>query len=101
MSEQTTADYKALLDLYLRSAETIAGRRVEGPDVWVADAEYLAAKLVYHLASLLYLRAGTKLGTLAGANIHFFDFSSLAVLARSALETFLTFYFVFIAPTSD
>ena len=68
----------------------MAGERVEGERAWVVEAEYLAKKLFFHLASLLYLRGGTQFEGLAGINIHFFDFASSAVIARTAMETLLS-----------
>jgi hypothetical protein len=99
MSDRTE-EYKLLLGVFVRSIEVMAGRKLAGDDSWIAEAEHLAAKLFFHLASLLYLRPGTRLGELAGINIRFFDFASSAVLARACFETYLAFHFIFISPTS-
>jgi hypothetical protein len=94
-------EYRDLLDLYVRAVQAMAGKPVASEKAWVAEAEHLAAKLFFHLASLLYLRGGTRFERLGGIDGHFYDFASSAILARTAMETYLTFYFIFIAPTSD
>ena len=65
------------------------------------DAEGLALKVFYHAASALYLFRSTTLSDFPGRRISFFDPASFAVLTRAALETFLTFYLVFVHPDSD
>ena len=100
MSQQSITEYRVVLGLYVRAVEAMAGKTVPGTSTWMVEAEHLATKLFFHLASLLHLRAGTKLDEVTGFKIHFFDFASSAVLARSAFETFLTFHFVFVAPTT-
>ncbi|TAJ10585.1 MAG: hypothetical protein EPO61_01890 [Nitrospirae bacterium] len=92
------ADYKALLDLYMRAVQTMAGKQPSVEETWMVEAEHLAQKLFMHLASLLYLRSGTRIDEFTGQRIHFFDFASSAVLARTAYETYLTFYFIFAVP---
>jgi hypothetical protein len=45
MSQESLVEYRALLDLYLRAAETMAGREFRGEGAWIVEAEHLAAKL--------------------------------------------------------
>ena len=58
MNPERIAEYKALLEVYIRACEAMAGRTAHGSDAWINEAEHLAAKLLFHLASLLYLRPG-------------------------------------------
>ncbi|MBI3766881.1 MAG: hypothetical protein HY271_00125 [Deltaproteobacteria bacterium] len=99
MSERTP-EYKRLLDVFVRSVQAMAGQKFAGQEAWMVEAERLATKLFFHLASLLYLRPGTRFEELAGIEVHFFDFASSAVLARACFETYLAFHFIFISPSS-
>lgn len=100
MSDRS-AEYRRLLDLYVRATQSLAGFEVVGPRAWLVESEYLALKLFYHLASLLYLRPGTHFSDLGGVDVHFFDFPSAAVLCRASFETYLTFNYIFVAPCTD
>ena len=62
------------------------------------DAEGLAAKCFFHSASFIYLLRSTKIPELG---INFFDSSSINVLARAALESFLVFHYVFVDPSDE
>lgn len=79
----------------------MAGSEFRGAAAWVVESEYLALKLFYHLASLLYLHPGTRIAGLAGVDVHFFDFPSAAVLCRASFETYLTFNYIFVSTCSD
>ena len=71
------------------------------PDmVWLTYTQPLAAKLFQHLGSLFYLTRGTNLPKLADTNIGYIDYPSVTVLARAAFETFLTFHYIFVAPST-
>lgn len=97
-----TSEYKRLLDVFVRSVKALAGQKVGGQEAWKVKAEHLAVKLFFHLASLLYLSRGTSFKELAGSESCFFDFASSAVLARTSLETYFTFHFIFISsPSAD
>src|SRR5665648_32002 len=99
-SQSKVDEFARLLGIYVHAAQSMQGREFSGSEAWVVEAEHLALKLVYHLASLLYLRPGTRL-SISGTEMHFFDFPSAAVLCRSAFETYLTFSYIFISPCSD
>lgn len=90
-------EYVALLDLYVRVVESMRGNKLEKDIAWLADTQPLAGKLLAHLGSLFYLTRGTSLPKLADVNISFIDHASVTVVARAAFESYLTFYYVFVA----
>jgi hypothetical protein len=84
---------KVLINVVEASRGTVAGS-----DGRLLDAEGLALKFVGHASAAYYLYQGIALPVI-GAN--FVDPSSVNVLGRAALETFLVFHHVFIAPASE
>lgn len=63
--------------------------------------EGLATKFFLHAASVLYLSRETNISNFPSAPLKFLDPASIDVLARAALETFLTFHYVFVEPKTD
>jgi hypothetical protein len=90
-------DYTGLMKLLVNVVEASKGT-VAGSDDRVLDAEGLALKFVGHASAAYYLYKGIALPEI-GAN--FVDPSSVNVLGRAALETFLVFHHVFVAPASE
>jgi len=72
-----------------------------GRDNSLLEAQTLARKLFCHSASALYLSRGTNVEDFPSMEIGFFDPASIHVLTRAALETFLTFHYLFIAPENS
>lgn len=81
--------------------QTLEGRLVPQDRPWRIDVEGFPRKVFGHAASFATLAydRGTFLpppfARLAGVEIGFFDFASMAVLVRAALETHLTFFYLF------
>lgn len=94
---QKQSDYRTLLKIFVRVVEASKGTGV-GTDDRILDAEGLALKFFGHASAAFYLYEGTDL-PLLGAN--FIDPSSINVIGRAALETFLVFHHVFVAPASE
>lgn len=90
-------DYVNLMDLFIRVVEA-SKDTPGGNDDRLLDAEALALKFFGHVSAAYYLYQGTVLPAV-GAN--FVDPSSVNVLGRAALETFLVFHHVFVAPASE
>ncbi len=90
-------DYRRLLIVLLGVTEANKGVPA-GDDHRMLDAEGLAQKFFFHAASALYLYRSTTVQELRAS---FFDPASVNVLCRAALETFLVFHYVFVAPKSD
>jgi hypothetical protein len=94
---QKQKDCIELLEIFVRTVEASKGTGA-GADDRTLDAEGLAFKFFGHASAAFYLYQGTVLPHL-GAN--FIDASSINVLGRAALETFLVFHHVFVSPTSE
>jgi len=93
-------EYLQVLNLTYETAQSLEGKLSEDPRL--PDCQQLALKLFMHCASSHWLSLGTKAPvpeSTGGAN--FFDFASIAVIARAALETYLTLFEVFIDPAND
>jgi hypothetical protein len=91
-------EYLILLDLLARIIE--ANKGVEQPDEKLSEAEFLAIKFFQHSASTFYLSRGTIIKDLPSVEVNFFDAASINVLARAAVEAFLTFHYIFAASIS-
>jgi len=93
-------DYLQLLDLVYQVAQSLEGK--EHPDHRMHDCNQLAAKLFFHAATICWLRQGTKAPVppqLDGAD--FYDFPTVAIIARATLETYLTMFEVFFENIPD
>ena len=93
-------EYLDLLELTYSVAEAISGKFFS--DGRKPDSQSLALKLFTLAASAYQLYKGTRLpfpSSTRGSG--FIDFSSTAILTRSALETYLTFFEVFVAPKNN
>lgn len=96
----TTEEYLDLLELCFEAANSLQGKISQ--DGRLPDCQNLALKMFVHGASAHWLSLGTKSPVPRSTNgSSFIDFASIAVIARSALETFLTLFEVFFAPQSD
>ena len=112
-AKEMESAYIKLLETLIKIAEankgfpTSGNDKDEGSDAGVdnrfLDAEGLMRKFSGHAASSLYLFRSTTLRDVkvTADGISFFDTASINVLGRAALETFLVFHHVFIAPRSD
>jgi len=103
MAERNAIDasnYLPLLSLAFQVGQSIKGLLTRDPR-W-PDCQQLALKLCMHSASIYSLRRGTRIPLPeAGVNTEFYDLTSVAVLARACLDTFLKLFHVFFAPTDD
>lgn len=96
--QETREEFLVLMDLYVRMAESLNGKRVDSDEAWRTNMQPLAAKLFFHLGTLFYVHQGTSLPPLAATRVGYIDFASLAVLTRAAWETYLTFSWIFVQP---
>ena len=96
----TIDEYLQVLDLTFEVAQSLKGKLTE--DTRLPDCQQLAAKLFFHCTSAYWLSLGTKAPVAESAGgANFFDFASITVIARAALETYLTMFEVFIDPIDD
>ena len=94
------SEYLAMMDVFARCVEAVCGKTVRGDSAFEADTQPLATKLFFHLGSVFHLQEGTSLPRIAEGPAHFIDFPSISILMRAAFETYLTFQFIFVQPTS-
>ncbi|NJO81769.1 MAG: hypothetical protein HC828_02670 [Blastochloris sp.] len=92
---QKENDYIILLNIFAHVLEANKGTPIEEKYL---DGEGLASKCFFHASSLLYLLRSTQIPELG---INFFDPASINVVARSALESFLVFHYVFAEPSTE
>ncbi|WP_229595883.1 DUF5677 domain-containing protein [Pseudodesulfovibrio sediminis] len=64
------------------------------------DAHFLSIKLLNHAVSMNKIFQSTDLIELDGLSLSFCDYSSIIALARSSIETYLVFFWLFISPKS-
>jgi hypothetical protein len=101
MSTQPLFDikkYPQLLELTYQVIQSLDGKI--SPDQRWTDCQQLATKLFFHAATVYSIRQGTII-LLAKQKIIFYDFASIAVIMRSAIETYLTMFEVFFEPSND
>lgn len=88
-------EYTKLITVFYAIVESKRGTTLPANDKWLYDTEILAVKLYYHLSSILHLSFGTVVPGREDHKSTFFDHASMNVLARAALETYLTFFFIY------
>jgi hypothetical protein len=89
-------EFVRLLEIFIKVIEANKGLEA-AEDNRILDAEGLALKFFGHASSALWLYRATALPDLG---VSFVDASSINVLGRAALETFLVFHYVFVNPES-
>jgi len=88
-----------VLSLYYNVIESLKGYAPDDPRV--VRSHGLAAKLFHHAASAYWLSKGTRVPDMADIAVDFHDHGSITLIARAALESYLTFYYIFLDPDSD
>jgi len=101
MGAQNRADieYRSLLDLTYLVGQALQGKKVT--DERLYHCEGLAAKLFFHCWTIYSLSRGTSVQLPGAEQVGYHDFSSITVLARAVLETYLAMFEVFVAPGTD
>ena len=100
MAIDTERDYIELLDILIQVVDVNKGTPSVG-DERVLDAEGLALKFFGHVLSALYLYRGVTIQELTIPITRFPDATSIHVLGRAAIETFLIFHYVFETPQNE
>lgn len=88
-------EYEHLLDLFFQLVQSQAGKAIESGEEWKNDAQTLSIKLFRHLASMHGLSKGATIVPPGMQPLPYIDHSSIKVLARAALETYLVFHYLF------
>ncbi len=94
VTQAGTSESRTLLHLTVQLIESQAGKVIPVSLSWMNDAQVLARKFYYHLASLHVLVQPVEVVMPQGSASHI-DHGSVLILARAALETYLTFAHVY------
>lgn len=86
-----------LLDVYFKIVNANKNKGLKWND-YLGGAEGLATKCYFHISTAFYLFNRTKIPE---NKIELVDGSSINVLTRSALETLLTFAYIYILPNTE
>jgi len=95
LEQHHVGDYDQLLELFIRLIDSRAGTNIEPGDEWLNDAQTLAVKLFRHLMSMKILAC---VGTIKQDNFppsFFIDHSSVKVVTRAALESYLVYFYLY------
>lgn len=99
----TTEDFKdldLLINFYSEIHKAIEGKYIDGPKR-IEYTESIARKTFLHICSAYSLSKGTNIQLKNKSEIKIVDSSSIAVLVRASIESYLTFNHIFISPTSE
>lgn len=88
-------EYAVLMDLFVELVESQHGRKIEPGQEWLNDAQVLSVKLYRHLASMQILSRGAMMEMRGGRVAPYIDHSSVKVIARAALETYLVSFYIY------
>jgi Family of unknown function (DUF5677) len=91
-------EYMQLFQLYAGVVEVTKGIRYNDDQSWKGHPGPIAVKVAMHLATVFYLAEGTRIDRIPSLPLNFIDHASINVVMRAALETFLAFHHLLIAP---
>lgn len=90
-------DFDNLITAFIEIGNKLVGIKIAKDSEFLYHAEGLGKKLINHIVTVRVLSNGYKFGAFEAT----IDFGSIAVLARAALETYLTFNYLFVSPNDD
>lgn len=97
MHQSNLQEMEILMNFYVQVGNSIVGKKIEGHK-GIKYAETIAKKTFLHITSAYSLMKGLRVKLIDNSYIEFIDHSSIAVLIRSALESYITFNHLFISP---
>ncbi|MCF5775732.1 hypothetical protein GIV40_01340 [Pseudomonas poae] len=95
------ADFDVLLTLISSLIDAQVGKRIDPGDGWQNDAQTLSIKFFKQLCSCRTILKPCSFQFSNGSELRFVDHSSIMVLARACLESFLTLHWIFGATDRD
>ncbi|MDX6746370.1 DUF5677 domain-containing protein [Polaribacter sp. PL03] len=98
-----TEDYKdldILINFYSEIHKSIEGKHLNGPN-GIEYSESIARKTFLHICSAYSLTQGTNIQLKNNSEIKIVDSSSVAILVRASIESYLTFNHIFISSTTE
>ncbi|MUH37552.1 hypothetical protein D9O36_17015 [Zobellia amurskyensis] len=90
-------DLNVLINYYVDVGNSISGKKVKGQE-GIKYAESISKKTFLHICTSYSLCQRQKFDLIDGSYFEVIDYSSIAVLIRAALESYLVFNHVFVAP---
>jgi|CXWL01.1.fsa_nt_gi hypothetical protein len=98
MTEQKQiVDFDKLIESFITIGNKMTGEQILSNDQYLYNAEGLGKKILHHTITTRILLDGYQYKIYE----RHIDFASIAVLARAALETYLTLHHVFISPKNE
>jgi len=94
-------DFDLLINISLEIGNKLQGQKIPENGQFIYYAEGLGQKIINHILTARNLFNGYQL--VIGKNIYEpkIDYSSIAILTRAALETYLSFNYIFVAVQND
>lgn len=88
-------DLSNLMALAFEVMDSQTGRTIPDDRIWRNDAQILSIKIFRHLYSAIQICKGTDFKRQNLEEITYIDFSSIAVLVRTAYESYLALHYIF------
>ncbi|WP_367395160.1 DUF5677 domain-containing protein [Cupriavidus sp. Agwp_2] len=95
LTKNLSVDFERLLTLMMQLVQSQAGQQIPTSQFWMNDAQVLARKFCNHLASLRLIAQPIEIDIAGYGFDRHIDHSSVMILARAALETYLTFAYIY------
>lgn len=89
-------DFSVLTHLCFNLIQSETGKRILPGNEWKNDAQVIATKIFWHLASARNLSNGETFDFEDARPFAHVDHSSVAIIMRAAVEAYLTFHYLFI-----
>ncbi len=99
--ENHELDFELLIKAALEIGNSLDGQKtsIGRPNIYFAEG--IGQKILSHIISAHYLSKGYQLATDKHLFVGQIDFSSVSILVRAALESYLTFNYVFISAKNE
>ncbi|MGD8163072.1 hypothetical protein [Pantoea sp. FN0307] len=90
------ADLSKLMNLCFLLIESRNGEQLLPGEEWKNDAQVLSVKIFRHIATAQQISAGIGFEFGVGQVVSHIDHSSVAVVVRAAIESYLAFNYIFV-----
>lgn len=96
------ADHEKEIALLIEHCYKVSGvlKGTKIPDDRLRYVEPLGKKILHHIIEAYSLYGGTTINFSDNSKANFIDFASIIVLSRAAIESYLTFNYIYILPKS-
>lgn len=100
MENEDFEDLDILINFYSEIHNSIVGKYIDGFN-GIEYTESIARKTFLHICSAYSLSKGIKIQLKNNSEIELIDYSSIAVLIRASIESYLTFNHIYISPKTE